>query len=126
MRRPGGDDGVADILWLIQLAGGMFSLVLTVATVIGALYTRARQAPRWVRKMTGLNSVEEKVDQLLDDHELSQELQLQQAQAFNELKETVCEQHDIPESEYPSGMDTDTIKGELLDDDSPNFTRGGD
>lgn len=113
------------LLWWVQVFGGVVGLLLMVGSLLAAVYSTFRDAPRFVRRLTGVNKLETKVDQLLADHLLSQRLQQQQAEAFNELKETVCEEHDIPEGERPDGMDTKKIREELLGDDEPDFTRGG-
>lgn len=119
-----------DLLWWVQVIGGFASLLLAVGAIVGAAYSMIRGMPRWLRRVLGyddlshnVHHIEDKIDKLLIDHRLSQHAHLQQAQAFNELKETVCEEHDIPEGGRPPDMDTDAMERELMDRDEPDFYR---
>lgn len=117
---------MAGLLWWVQVIGGIASLCLALGAIIGALYSSIRGMPNFLRRMLGIERVEAQLDLLLADHEQAKRLSLQQAEAFNELKETVCEEHDIHEDSRPTGMDTDTIRREYVDDDIPDFTRSPD
>ena len=117
---------MADLLWWVQVLGGIASLLLAAGGIATAVYSALRGMPRFVRRMLGLERLEAQLTRLLTDHEQAKRLNLQQAEAFNELKETVCEEHNIPDDDRPTGMDTDTIRREYLDDDVPDFTRSPD
>lgn len=115
---------MAGVVWWIQVVGGALSIVLAGGAILAGIYTSVRDAPTFVRRLTGVRSLENKFDQLHSDHLISQELQLQQAEAFNELSETVCEHHEIPEDNRPQRMNTAAIRQELMGRDDPDFTRG--
>lgn len=115
-----------DVLWWLQVIGGVFSVVLTAGGVVAAIWTTARDAPNFMRRLTGVSKIEAQMDRLHNDHVASQELQRQQAEAFNELSEVVCEQHNIDDENRPDGMDTYKIRRDLLREDVPNFRRDDD
>lgn len=112
-----------DALWWVQVVGGLLTALLASGGVVTALYSVVRGTPQFIRRATGVDAMETKIDQLLADHETSRQLQLQQAEAFNDLTETVCEEHDIPPEERPTGMSTTQIRRQLLDQDHPDFKR---
>lgn len=114
-----------DIIWWLQLVGGALTILLAAGAILTGLYTAARDTPNFVKRLTGIKSIENKFDQLHSDQLVSQQLQLQQAEAFNELSEVVCDQHDIHESGRPTTMNTEVIRRELMNRDDPDFTRGG-
>lgn len=112
---------MADVLWWLQVIGGVFSLLLMGGGLLAGLYSTVRDAPKFIRRMTGVSKIEQQMDRLHADTITTQELQRQQAEAFNELADVVCEEHDISSKERPDPMNTAKIRRELLDDDAPNF-----
>lgn len=119
-----------DFLWWVQVVGGALMITTAGGAILAGIYSSARETPVFWRRLTGAKSIEDKFDEKFDnlrsDHLLSQELQLQQAESFNELSEVVCEEHDIADEERPNKMDTLAIRTELMGREDTDFTRGGD
>lgn len=113
-------------LYWVQVVGGVLSLLLSAGAILAALYTSVRDAPSFVRRITGVSHMERKLDRLHTDHRMSQHLQLQQAESFNELKDVVCDYHEVPDEDRPPDMDTDVIQTDLMGRDDHDFTRGGE
>lgn len=113
---------MTDLVWWVSFAGNVVSLLLMMGALVAAIYTTWREAPKFVARLTGVSSIESKVDQLLEDHRKAQNLMLQQAQEFNDLARVVGEMHDVPRRERPF-VNPDKIREELMDDDRTNFTR---
>lgn len=118
------------LLWWIQIVGGALSIILVSGAIIAGIYSTARETPVFWRRLTGAKPIEdkfeEKFEELRRDHSLSQELQLQQAESFNELSIAVCEEHDVPEENRPPKMDIDAIRIELMGRENMDFTTEGD
>lgn len=112
---------MVDVLWWLQAAGAITGLLLTLGGLLAGLYATFRETPKFVRRLTGYARIERKVDQLLEDHRISQELQKQQAEEFNHLASCVGDNHDIPAKERPY-VNVEKIDRELLGDDTPDFT----
>lgn len=117
---------MVDVLWTLQVAGAFLSVLLGLAAVLTGLYSTLYEAPQFWKRLTGQKQIEDKLTQLHQDTRLGQRVQLQQAEAFNELKDTVCQEHDIPEEEHPAGMDTERIERDLLGWEQQDFTRRSD
>lgn len=118
------------VLWF-QAFAALLTGIVALGTVFTGLYSTVRGTPQFLSRITGVNglerrleSVDGKAGQILDDVEKMQDLQYQQAQSYNDLKETVCEELDIPPDERPDSLDTLKIRREVLDDDRTDFTRG--
>lgn len=115
-----------DLLWWVQVVGGALSILVAAGIIAGAVYSSVREAPSFVKEMIGYKDIEMGINSLRADQKLSQELQLQQAEAFNDLSEVVCDEHDIHAAERPKQMNTQAIRTELMDRDETDFTRRGD
>lgn len=118
----------ASVSWWIQNVGGFLSILVSLGIIIGALYSFLRGAPKFVRKAVGLEGIQTVLGQLREDHKTTQTIMIAQAESFNDLSKTVCEEHNIPPDRRPARMDvnqmrTELSKRETLPDD---FTRGGD
>lgn len=118
-----------DLLWWVQVLGAIGGLFITTGTVLTAIWAWARGVPRWIWRLLGYEDMDRNVaridrnlGELTETYRMTQHLSLQQAEAFNHLKETVCDYHDIPQSERPPDMDTELIREEILDRRELDFT----
>lgn len=105
------------LAWLETIAtilGGVVSLVAILSVAVDVVtHGWVRRAVRW---WLG-------IEQLREDHKKSQTFLGDLGRAFNELRGTVCDEHDIPEHEQPVSVRADRYQ-QLLDDD--NEVRSGD
>lgn len=116
---------VVDVLWWLQAAGAVVSLLMLGGALAASVYATVRETPTFFRRLTGTGRLEDRLDRLHADHRLSQHLQLQQAESYNELIDVVCEQHEIPKGDRPPGMNVHAIREELMGREETDFTRGG-
>lgn len=117
---------MVDVLWWLQAAGAILSLLLTGGGLVAAAYATVRDTPQFWRRLTGQTRIEQRLKHLHADHKIAQELALQQAKEFNHFVELAAEDHGWEPEERPY-INPSTIREELMrDDPRPDFTRGGD
>ena len=96
------------------IVSGVLSLTIILSVVVDGV-TRG-----WVRKQTqGWLGIRE----LRGDHRDTQVFLLDLGSAHNELADTVCEEHDIPEERHPDSVDTAFYERRL---DGSEATQRGD
>lgn len=116
----------------MQFLSVAITTILGIAALLSGMWTVAVGTPQFVRKLTGvgeveshLTDIERKIESIGKAQRKGHEVQAQQAEAFNELAETVCKEHNIENSHKPPEMDEQAIR-DNLGRDRHDFTRGGD
>lgn len=109
--------------WLVTaatVASGVVSFIVIISVVIDAL-TRG-----WIRGLArswlGINEIRESLH-------TNQIFLLDMGRSYNDLKEQVCDEHDIPEGDRPDHVDVEKYNYYVEGEDGVtegDFLRGGD